>query len=50
MDLEVYGGPLMSMTGVKQHQWMYVDVHGLTDIDIDVMMSIYLYVPHSEEV
>lgn len=48
MGIEVHGGPLMSMTEVKQHQWIDIDIHGLTDINIDVLMLIYLYIPHPE--
>ena len=38
----------MLMTEVKWHQWRDIDMHGLTDIDIDVLMSIYLYIPYPE--
>ena len=36
------------MIEVKWYQHMGIDVCKPADIDIDVLMSIYLYIPHSK--
>jgi hypothetical protein len=48
MDLKVDRRSLMSMNEVERHQWTGVDIHGPTDIDVDILMAIYLHVPHPE--
>ena len=49
MYLKVDRGPLISMIEVKWYQQMGIDVCEPTDIDINVLVSIYLYIPHSVE-
>ena len=48
MDLKVDGGPLMSMVEVEWYQWTGIDIYGQADVNIDVSMSIHLYIPHSK--
>jgi len=45
MDLKVDGGSLTSTTEVEQPHWMGIDIHGPTDIDVDVLTAVHLHAP-----